>query len=94
MKKNQIGVCPACSVKIIAGDKVLFSSGSPGTRARLWTRVCQYNKKPGCINPDQEAIGEIQPNDYYSPPEELTSTQPVPEPVTKVVTTLLEQTDQ
>lgn len=48
--------CPVCGVKIIqspAGDRVLFSVGAPGTRAILWTRVCQYAKKPGCINADQ-----------------------------------------
>jgi hypothetical protein len=46
-------VCPICGVKIIkmvGGDRVLFSFGSPGTREVLWTRVCQYTQKPGCIN--------------------------------------------
>lgn len=63
-------VCPVCGAKIVpAGreDRVLFSSGPPGTRATLWARVCQYARKPGCINQDQEAIGEIKPQDYYQP---------------------------
>lgn len=81
-------VCPACGVKI-AGDTVLFSAGPPGTRARLWARVCQYNKKPGCINQDKEAIGEIQPNDPYIPPEELSLSESAPEPLTSVVNKLM-----
>ncbi|WP_448599260.1 hypothetical protein [Thermoleptolyngbya sp.] len=54
-------VCPACGVKIapggITGDRVLFSAGPPGTRATLWTRVCQYAKRPGCINKEQGQSG-------------------------------------
>lgn len=61
--------CPACGVKIIkvprGEDRVLFAAGPPGTRATLWARVCQYAQKPGCINKDRNAIGEIKPNDYY-----------------------------
>lgn len=45
----------------------MFSAGSPGTRAQLWARVCQYSQKPGCINKDRNAIGEIKPDDYYKP---------------------------
>ncbi|NJL87546.1 MAG: hypothetical protein HC886_18695 [Leptolyngbyaceae cyanobacterium SM1_1_3] len=49
-------ICPVCGVKILAGviggDRVLFSAGPPGDRAKLWARVCQYNQKPGCINSD------------------------------------------
>jgi hypothetical protein len=46
-------VCPVCSVKIlkmIGGDRVIFSAGSPGTRAILWQRVCRHAQKSGCIN--------------------------------------------
>lgn len=45
--------CPVCGVKIlkiVGGDRVLFSFGPPGTREMLWSRVCQYAQKPGCIN--------------------------------------------
>ncbi|MBF2049346.1 MAG: hypothetical protein EDM05_024155 [Leptolyngbya sp. IPPAS B-1204] len=48
-------VCPICGVKIlklIGGDRVLFSSGPPGTRSLLWAKVCQYTQKSGCINQD------------------------------------------
>lgn len=68
MHQNSTEVCPACNVTIIKGpgeDKVLFSAGVPGTRAMLWARVCQYSQKPGCINKDKDAIGEIKPDDYY-----------------------------
>jgi len=68
MQQNSTGVCPACNVTIIKApreDKVLFSAGPPGTRAQLWARVCQYSQKPGCINKDKNAIGEIKPDDYY-----------------------------
>ncbi len=53
MAQLQPQVCPICSVKIlklVGGDRVLFSAGPPGTREILWQRVCQYTQKPGCIN--------------------------------------------
>jgi hypothetical protein len=53
MSKTEPKVCSVCGVKIVAmigGDRVLFSSGSPGNRDTLWTKVCQYTQKPGCIN--------------------------------------------
>lgn len=65
MPENRMGVCPVCGVTIVAGDRVLFSSGSPGTRARLWARVCQYATKAGCINQDQGVLGAIPQDDYY-----------------------------
>jgi len=63
-------VCPVCGVKIAAGDRVLFSSGPPGDRARLWARVCQYVQRPGCINQESETIGPISARDYYGDPED------------------------
>lgn len=46
------------------GDRVLFSSGPVGTRTKLWARVCQFSKRPGCIN--QQTKGEaIAADDYY-----------------------------
>lgn len=68
MQQDGAQVCPACGVKIVkapGGDRVMFSAGVPGTRATLWARVCQYARKPGCINHDKDAVGEIKPNDYY-----------------------------
>ncbi|WP_017306665.1 hypothetical protein [Spirulina subsalsa] len=61
-----VQVCPACGVKIVGRDTVLFSAGAPGNRARLWARVCQYVKKPGCINEEEESIGVVKEGDYYS----------------------------
>ncbi|EKD06344.1 MULTISPECIES: hypothetical protein [Limnospira] len=54
-------------MKAPGGDRVLFSVGAPGTRARLWARVCQFVKKPGCINSDPALIGETKPTDPYRP---------------------------
>lgn len=67
MSDPRIQVCPVCGVSIENGDKVLFSSGKPGTRARLWARVCNYVKKQECINKDEDSIGAIGVNDYYRP---------------------------
>lgn len=62
--------CPVCGVKIlvgmVGGDRVIFSAGPPGTRAKLYARVCRYVQKAGCIN--QEAASQpIQSDDYYKP---------------------------
>ncbi|MGC1310076.1 MAG: hypothetical protein WA885_22845 [Phormidesmis sp.] len=70
MAESTPQTCPICSVKIVpggaAGDRVLFSSGPPGTRAKLWARVCQFNKKPGCLN-EQGKDETITADDYYKP---------------------------
>ncbi len=68
MTKTQ--TCPVCGVKImvgvVGGDRVMFSAGPPGTRARLWARVCQYVNKPGCIN--AEGAGQApQQDDFFKP---------------------------
>lgn len=63
-------VCPICGVKIIPlgnTDRVIFSTGAPGTRAKLWARVCRFVNRPGCINQDQARIGTVSSSDYYSP---------------------------
>ncbi|NJM56735.1 MAG: hypothetical protein HC857_03870 [Synechococcales cyanobacterium RU_4_20] len=68
MAEQQEQVCPVCSVKIIgsaAGDRVVFSSGPEGSRAKLWARVCQFVDKPACINRDRNAIGQVGTNDYF-----------------------------
>ncbi|MBE9180487.1 hypothetical protein IQ268_18150 [Oculatella sp. LEGE 06141] len=70
MSETGMQTCPVCGVKIlnaVGGDKVLFSSGPPGTRAALWAKVCQYTQKAGCINKDKDAIGEVKSTDYYQP---------------------------
>ena len=64
--------CALCQVEIDTSggvDQVFFSSGSSGTRSKLWGRVCQYLKtdeqKQQCINQDPDKRGQKQPGDYY-----------------------------
>ncbi|MBE9078792.1 hypothetical protein IQ241_16060 [Romeria aff. gracilis LEGE 07310] len=68
MSEPKTQTCPICQVKIMVGtaggDRVLFSAGPPGTRAKLWARVCQFNKKSGCIN-EQAKAENISADDYY-----------------------------
>ena len=56
--------CPVCGVTVI-NDVVQFANGSKGTRARLYARVCQYAKKPDCINQDKALIGEVLQEDGF-----------------------------
>ena len=67
MTELNIKTCPVCGVKIEGKDKVLFSSGSSGTRARLWARVCNYVQQPSCINKDQVSVDMVTESDYYRP---------------------------
>jgi hypothetical protein len=70
MAEPKIQTCSACGVRIQAapgGDRVLFSNGPAGTRTKLWSRVCQYAQRAGCINSDPEAIGDLKPGDAYDP---------------------------
>ena len=68
--------CSLCQVEIqgmVGGnDLVHFSQGAPGTRAKLWARVCQYlrtgEQKGQCLNQDPSLRGEIQPGDNYMEP--------------------------
>ena len=62
---NSLQVCPVCGVSIAENGQVNFSNGKPGTRARLYARVCQYAQKPECINQEPELIGELTSQDYY-----------------------------
>lgn len=57
--------CPICGVSITR-DVVQFSNGSPGSRSRLYARVCQYAKQRGCINQDPEKIGTVGDDDGYA----------------------------
>jgi len=67
MTQSTVQTCPVCGVTIENKEKVLFSSGAAGTRARLWARVCNYAKQPACINQDQAIIALVNENDYYKP---------------------------
>jgi hypothetical protein len=93
MQNNKnTATCPACGVKIVGGDKVIFSVGAPGTRSRLWARVCQYAKKPGCINTDSQKIGEVKPSDYYGDIDDPIKPTVKPESVVAVVAGIMEST--
>ncbi len=71
--------CTLCEVEIqsMGGglDLVHFSQGPPGTRSKLWARVCQYLRTPEqcaqCLNQDPGLRGEINTSDYYSEPPVL-----------------------
>ncbi len=61
-------ICPVCSVRI-ADDLVLFSSGKPGNKDRLRSRVCQYvakypEKYKDCINDG----GKVLESEMYGDP--------------------------
>jgi hypothetical protein len=63
---NSLQKCPVCGVLIEDDAKVIFSYGKPGTRSRLYARVCQFAKdKANCINQDDSKIGDILETDYY-----------------------------
>jgi hypothetical protein len=44
--------------------------GAPGTRAKLWARVCQYLRSPEqcahCLNQEASLRGTVTSNDYYA----------------------------
>ena len=69
---SQEQTCPVCGVTIV-DNTVQFANGSTGTRARLYARVCQYAKKPDCINQDEELIGVVLQEDGFmeAPPINL-----------------------
>lgn len=50
-------------------DLVYFSHGGPGTRSKLWARVCQFlnsdEKKRQCLNQDPVLRGETKPGDGF-----------------------------
>ena len=68
--------CSLCQVEIEGGvagqDRVYFSIGAPGSRAKLWARVCQYLRSPEqcgqCLNQDAALRGQVSGSDYYAEP--------------------------
>ena len=71
MSETASQTCSICGVKIEPspqGDRVYFSYGPPGDRAKLWSRVCKFvSDRPGCLNQDQAAIGPIGASAGYNP---------------------------
>jgi len=66
--------CSLCQVEIqsmVGGnDLVHFSQGAPGSRAKLWARVCQYlrsdEQRAKCLNQDATLRGTVVQSDYYA----------------------------
>ncbi|KMM17241.1 hypothetical protein [Synechococcus sp. GFB01] len=71
--------CSVCGVEIqgmVGGsDLVHFSHGTPGTRAKLWARVCQYlrddEKQRQCLNQDPGLRGTVERSDYFAEAPEI-----------------------
>ena len=68
---NTLQTCPVCGVSITQDGQVKFSTGSPGTRARLFARVCNFTQQPGCINQEPELVGEVTRADGFETGEDL-----------------------
>ena len=68
---HSLQTCPICGVSIAEDGQVNFSSGSPGTRARLYARVCQYTQDKGCINQDPQLVGEVTREDRFEDGKDL-----------------------
>lgn len=69
MSSENVAICPVCQVQIKDDREVIFSTGKPGDRTKLWARVCKYvaETKKGCINQDTSKIEAIKPSDTYKP---------------------------
>lgn len=69
MSSDKVEVCPVCQVQIKNDREVIFSSGKPGDRTKLWARVCKYvaDHKKGCINQDTSKIEPTKTTDSYKP---------------------------
>ncbi len=67
---------------MVGGDLVHFSQGAPGTRAKLWARVCQYlrsdEQKSQCLNQDPGLRGSVQQSDYYAEAPQIDLGSPNP----------------
>jgi hypothetical protein len=72
MSSTNLQVCPVCQVSITDDGQVNFSTGNPGTRARLYARVCQYTQQPGCINQDPHLVGEVTRIDGFEQGRDIT----------------------
>jgi len=58
--------CSLCGVRIDSQERVHFSFGKPGSRERLYARVCSHVKDTaGCINSNENQLGPITAEDHY-----------------------------
>lgn len=64
--KSNCQECLICGISI-EDNQALFSFGKPGSRQKLYARVCQYvakEKQSGCINQNVDT-DLISDSDYY-----------------------------
>ncbi|MGC1306843.1 MAG: hypothetical protein WA885_06410 [Phormidesmis sp.] len=64
--------CGLCGVKIDSGNTVHFSFGKPGSRERLYARVCQHVSDRRCINSDADSLAPLTADDAYGQPDDAT----------------------
>lgn len=57
--------CGVCGVKIDEKDQVHFAFGKPGSRERLYARVCQHVSDGKCINKDDSQLKPLTSMDVY-----------------------------
>ncbi len=57
--------CSLCGVRIDQKDTVHFSFGKPGSRERLYARVCSHVSDRRCINADENRLRPITADDHY-----------------------------
>ncbi len=57
--------CSLCNVKIDPAGTVHFTYGPPGSRERLYARVCKHVNNQQCINADKSKIGLLIAADHY-----------------------------
>lgn len=76
---SDLKICPVCGVSISETGQVNFSSGAPGTRSRLYARVCQYTDNKACINQDAALVGEVSPSDRFEEGRNLLPTLEKPD---------------
>ncbi len=57
--------CSLCSVRIDQKDTVHFSFGKPGSRERLYARVCRHVNDHRCINANEKSLNPITADDHY-----------------------------
>jgi hypothetical protein len=61
--------CSLCNVKIDSKDTVHFAFGKPGSRERLYARVCKHVNDRRCINADKSKLGLLTADDHYGSEE-------------------------
>lgn len=68
---DNLQTCSVCGVSITEDGQVNFANGNPGSRNRLYARVCQYTENPSCINQKSKLSGDITREDSFESGENL-----------------------